>query len=151
MRPSLNEISSWGPWLYISVNALISNVTRVTNNCCTDNSFPQQYTSPFAHSDDFGRALLSLRTDALRLHSDTRNVELVLLLCVAVRCYLLSRYSVGFNMSDKWLTFWCRNYFFFNFSTPVCKMWIIQEPNTLELWNKLNFEEEKKTESVYHV
>ena len=30
------------------------------------------------------------------------------------------------------------------------KMWIIQEPNTLELWNKLHFEEEK-TESIYHV
>ena len=40
--------------------------------------------------------------------------------------------------------------FFFNFSTPVYKMWIIQEPNTLELWNKLHFEEEK-TESIHHV
>ena len=29
-------------------------------------------------------------------------------------------------------------------------MWIIQEPNTLELWNKLHFEE-KKTESLYRV
>ena len=29
-------------------------------------------------------------------------------------------------------------------------MWIIQEPNTLDLWNKLHFEEEK-TESLYHV
>ena len=34
--------------------------------------------------------------------------------------------------------------FFFNFSTPVYKMWIIQEPNTLELWNKLHFEEKKR-------
>ena len=33
---------------------------------------------------------------------------------------------------------------------PVHKMWIIQEPNTLELWNKLHFEE-KKTESIYRV
>jgi len=33
---------------------------------------------------------------------------------------------------------------------PVYKMWIIQVPNTLELWNKLHFEE-KKTESVNHV
>jgi len=31
---------------------------------------------------------------------------------------------------------------------PVYKMWIIQEPNNLELWNKLHFEEEK-TESIY--
>jgi hypothetical protein len=35
---------------------------------------------------------------------------------------------------------------FFNFSTPVYKMWIIQEPNTLELWNKLHFEEGKNGE-----
>jgi len=34
--------------------------------------------------------------------------------------------------------------FFFNFSTPVYKMLIIHEPNTLELWNKLHFEEGKK-------
>jgi len=41
------------------------------------------------------------------------------------------------------LTFWRRNYFF-NFSTPVYKMWIIQQPNTLELWNRLHFEEKEK-------
>ena len=40
--------------------------------------------------------------------------------------------------------------FFFNFSAPVYKMWIIQEPNKLALWNKLHFEE-KKTESIEHV
>jgi len=39
---------------------------------------------------------------------------------------------------------------FFNFSTPVYKMWITQEPNTLDLWNKLQFEDEK-TEVIYHV
>ena len=33
---------------------------------------------------------------------------------------------------------------FFYFSTPVYKMWIIQEPNTLELWNKLHLKREKK-------
>ena len=40
--------------------------------------------------------------------------------------------------------------FFLILAHPVYKMWIIQEPNTLELWNKLHFEEEQ-TESVYHV
>jgi len=29
-------------------------------------------------------------------------------------------------------------------------MWKLQEPNKLELWNKLHFEEEKM-ESLYHV
>ena len=37
--------------------------------------------------------------------------------------------------------------FFLILAHPVYKMWIIQEPNTLELWNKLHFEE-KKTESI---
>ena len=49
------------------------------------------------------------------------------------------------------LTFWCRDYFFFILAHPVYKMWIIQESNTLELWNKLHFEFRKKTESIYHV
>ena len=44
------------------------------------------------------------------------------------------------------LTFWRRN-FFLILAHPVYKMWIIQETNTLELWNKLHFEEEK-TESI---
>ena len=47
------------------------------------------------------------------------------------------------------LTCWTRNYFF-SFSTPVYKMRIIQEPTTIELWNKLNFEE-NKTEIIHNV
>jgi len=41
--------------------------------------------------------------------------------------------------------------FFLILAHPVYKMWIIQEPNTLELLNKLHFEEKKKRESIYHV
>ena len=51
--------------------------------------------------------------------------------------------------SVVYLTFWRRN-FFLILAHPVYKMWIIQEPNNLELWNKLHFEEEK-SESIYHV
>jgi len=40
--------------------------------------------------------------------------------------------------------------FFLILAHSVYKMWIIQETNTLELWNKLHFEEEK-TESIYLV
>jgi len=40
--------------------------------------------------------------------------------------------------------------FIFILAHPVYKMWILQEPNISELWNKLHFEE-KKTESIYHV
>jgi hypothetical protein len=39
---------------------------------------------------------------------------------------------------------------FQNFSTPVFKMWIIQEPNNVALWNKRHFEG-KKTEIMQHV
>jgi len=40
--------------------------------------------------------------------------------------------------------------FFLILAHPVYKMWIIQEPNTLDLQNKLHFEEDK-TESIYRV
>jgi hypothetical protein len=40
--------------------------------------------------------------------------------------------------------------FFLILAHPLYKMWIIHEPNTLELWNKLHFEKEK-TDSIYHV
>jgi len=38
--------------------------------------------------------------------------------------------------------------FFLILAHTVYKMWIIQEPNTLELWNKLRFEEEKNGEYI---
>ena len=41
-------------------------------------------------------------------------------------------------------------FFFLILAHPVYKMWIIQEPNTLKLLNKLHFEE-GKMESIYHV
>jgi hypothetical protein len=34
--------------------------------------------------------------------------------------------------------------FFLILTHSVYKMWIMQEPNTLELWNKLHFEQEKR-------
>ena len=40
--------------------------------------------------------------------------------------------------------------FFLILAHSVYKMWIIQKPNKLELWNKLRFKEEE-TESKHHV
>ena len=51
--------------------------------------------------------------------------------------------------NNSTLTFWHRNYFFLILAHPVYKIWITQEPNTLESWNKLHFEKEE-TESIYH-
>ena len=51
--------------------------------------------------------------------------------------------------SPKQVTF-RRQIFFLILVHPVYKMSIMQEPNMLELWNKLHFEEEKR-KSIYHV
>ena len=67
-------------------------------------------------------------------------------------CIALILWSLNIHCSDNksQLTFWRRNYFLLILAHPVHKMWIIQEPNTLDLWNKLHSEEEK-TQSIYHV
>jgi len=54
------------------------------------------------------------------------------------------------KLEGHYLTFWYRKYFFLILAHSVYKMWIIQEPNKLELWNKLHFGE-KKTESLHNV
>ena len=60
-------------------------------------------------------------------------------------------HPVPFFEWESLLTFWRQKYFFFLIlAHSVYRMWIIEEPNTLELWNKLHFEE-KKTESIYRV
>ena len=41
----------------------------------------------------------------------------------------------SYSCLTVFLTFWRPNYFFLNLAHPVYNMWIIQEPNTLELWN----------------
>jgi len=47
-----------------------------------------------------------------------------------------------------WLTFLSPELLFLILAHPVYKMWIIQEPNALELWNNLHFEEKKNGEYI---
>jgi hypothetical protein len=68
--------------------------------------------------------------------------------CGIIWCLKISVKATCLVISRQ-LTFW-RRFFFLILAHTVYKMWIIQEPNTLELWNKLHFEE-KRTESIYHV
>jgi hypothetical protein len=58
---------------------------------------------------------------------------------------LISLVGTCHNPFHVWmlLTFWRRN-FLLNFSTPVCKTRIIQEPKKAALWNKQHFEEKKR-------
>ena len=62
--------------------------------------------------------------------------------CLSYTSSLPTRHMT--SMSAISLTFWRRNYFILILAHPVYKMWIIQEPNTLELWKKLHFEEKKR-------
>jgi hypothetical protein len=39
--------------------------------------------------------------------------------------------------------------FFLILAHPVYNMWITQEPNKLELWNKLHFEEKERKNGEY--
>jgi len=62
-----------------------------------------------------------------------------------------------YEITGKWRTLYneelnllVAELFFLILAQPVYKMWIIQEPNMLELWNKLHFLREK-TEIIYHV
>ena len=69
---------------------------------------------------------------------------------------LITLNACGFPASSYFLLAATRNYrygslnllalelfFFLILAQPVYKMWIIQGPNTLELWNKMHFEEKK--------
>jgi len=57
---------------------------------------------------------------------------------------------IGATGIFNWRNLLAPELFFLILAHPVYKTWIIQEPNTLELWNKLHFEE-KKTEIIHHV
>ena len=74
-------------------------------------------------------------------------------LCVQIITKVLGEPAASIIVvSEDWTLFnpLAPELLFFILAYPVYKMWIIQEPNKLGLWNKLHFEEKKK-ESVEHV
>jgi hypothetical protein len=75
-----------------------------------------------------------------------RNVLLVIARYTLYGCWL--RWEVCAKVMTRTLDFWRRNYFFLIFEHTVHKMWIIQEPNTLESWNKLHLERRKNGEYI---
>jgi len=52
--------------------------------------------------------------------------------------------------SNSWLNRLAPELFFLILAHTVYKMWIKQEQNMLQLWNKL-LSEEKETKIIYHV
>jgi len=52
-------------------------------------------------------------------------------------------------LAESYINLLAPELFFLILAHPVYKMLIIQEQNTLELWNKLHFEEREKKRRVY--
>ena len=71
--------------------------------------------------------------------------------CIQAKTRIMAVLGSKNDLLGIWLlNLWRRNYFFLILAHTVYKMWIIQEPKKLALWNKLHFEEKKK-ESIEHV
>ena len=64
--------------------------------------------------------------------------------CLPFMCIFFSFSKTQAGTRNWILTFWHRSYFFLILARPIYKTWIIQEQNTLELWNKLRFEEKNR-------
>ena len=88
-----------------------------------------------------------------------RNSSMDTLKCITLRILIwfdayfwivpdvLGRFIIQATYDLLCLTFRWRNYFLI-LAHPVYKIWITQEPNALELWNKLHFEEKKNGEYI---
>jgi hypothetical protein len=63
---------------------------------------------------------------------------------------LLSAFLVGISVLRNQFNLLAKEFCFLILAHPVCKMWIIQAPKRVALWNKRHFEE-KKTESLQNV
>ena len=63
-------------------------------------------------------------------------------------CFL-ARWCIWFIFLKKYIKLLGTDFFLMS-AHPVSKIWIIQEPNKLVLWNELHFEE-KETECIKHV
>ena len=119
-------------------------VTRPCFNHITCENFvanPQAHNSVYKSS--WGR-IIHMTTKGLG------NPLFELLFGIIVRNFHFHFPHSVIRASLAFLTFWRQNYFFLILAHPVYKMWIIQEPNKLELWNKLHLEE-KKTDSIHCV
>ena len=63
--------------------------------------------------------------------------------------WYLSNFSEPCLENSSFINLLAPDFFFLILAHSVYKMWIIQEPNTLELWNRLHFEGKKR--KVYTV
>ena len=132
-----NVLSQWKS-REVTIRSPPVQFISLTARTCTSSPNPNQL--PIKRGQEFYR-LLRLRMCAV-------------ILLLLHKCYFLHQAQwyvyVTFEIESTTskhprcvLTFWRRIYFLI-LAHPVYKMWIIQKPNTLELWNKLHFEEKKR-------
>jgi hypothetical protein len=84
---------------------------------------------------------LSLVCGLLQCPSHKKRVSQPLARTATLEPYSMSPSHIV--SSEEFLNLLAPELFFLILALPVYKMWIIQEPNKLELWNKLHFEEKK--------
>ena len=99
---------------------------------------PLQYILTHRARRDGGGGLGTTR-DASRIATTNTNVPRSIFLRGTHWILLQLQKPTAINLLDPEL-------FFLVLAHPVYKMRIIQEPNTIELWNKMHFEEEKNEE-----
>jgi hypothetical protein len=135
-RRQLNIIFLWDYWpkFLLQITEQKRQVIKKTGLChiwCGVNLFTKRSFVPVYHC----LSLLTFLKTKLYLKSQS-----------VTRC---KHFSTRLLKPISLLSFWHRN--FFNFlAHPVYKMWIIQEPKKVSLWNKRHFEE-KEMEGVQHV
>ena len=63
---------------------------------------------------------------------------------------LATQYWIPCTLNNIRINLLEMDFFFQTLAHPVFKMWVIQKPNKVALWNKRHFEE-KKMEIIEHV
>ena len=94
-------------------------------------------------------AILTFLTSALKKESVCSSEAMTFLYTHQVTEIKPNKMPIFIKEANPKLTFWLRT-FLQILAQPVIKMWVIQKPNKVALWNKRHFEE-KKMEIIQHV
>ena len=95
------------------------------------------WTNGAANSNHIGQKIRTAEKEIIYvIKQSTTVMETVVTKLTSVSKIFVKNSSTKFNLLAT-------DFFFSHFSTPVFKMWLIQKPNKVALWNKRHFEEKK--------
>ena len=129
----LQESSSLGLPDPLQMQSILCSETSkpLTNLCCATSQNTQR---PVSNSATFLIRFSSVKCGTV-------------LFCFVLFCFPSWKYLLQFANKKINLTFWRRNFFQILshpvLAHPVFKMWVIQKPNKVALWNKRHFEEKR--------